>query len=168
MIESGRETLNVDSFSLEKVVQEQYDLFKSAAKAKGINLYVNIDPNLSGFYLGDALKVGQVISNLLGNAVKFTEQGEVRIETKVTENNKDRHRVELSIKDTGIGIEEDQLEAIFKEFHQAKSAGSSKEGFGLGLAIVKHMVQALGGTLELDSREGVGTTVRVGLPRAAQ
>lgn len=141
----------------------------SACRKKGLRLDVHIDAAVARFYLGDAMRLRQVLLNLLGNAVKFTEHGGVWLAVGVDEASdagpasSDRLRIEIG--DTGIGMNPEQVARVFEPFHQADDSTSRRfGGTGLGLSICRSLVELMGGTIHIDSREGEGTRVIASLP----
>jgi CheY-like chemotaxis protein len=133
---------------------------------KGIDLLLYIDPALPDELAGDASRLRQILDNLVGNALKFTQAGSVILDALVLPRSTQTHRhVLFSIVDTGIGIPDHKLSRIFKPFAQvAEGFTRSYQGAGLGLSIVKHLVDLMGGTTSVCSEENVGTSVCVSLP----
>jgi CheY-like chemotaxis protein len=130
------------------------------AHQKGLELAVHIAPDVPADLTGDPVRLGQVLINLVGNAIKFTEQGEVYVEVSVKTATNDRACLQFSIRDTGIGIALDQQEGLFQEFQQAQTSGNRLYGgTGLGLAVSKSIVTLMGGAIDLKSMPGEGTTV---------
>ncbi len=144
---------------LSQAIVEVCERFQLRAHAKGIELVVDVPPD--GLLLrGDPVEIDRLVSNLVGNAVKYTSAGQVRV-TLAREGDHAR----LTVADTGIGIPADGLPHLFEEFYRAKNAKALEEvGTGLGLAIVKDVVTRYGGLIDVDSREGQGTTFTVTLP----
>jgi CheY-like chemotaxis protein len=121
---------------------------------------VHIAPDVPAGLTGDPIRLGQVLINLVGNAIKFTEHGEVRVDVSVETITNDRAGLQFSIRDTGIGIALDQQEGLFQEFQQAHTSGRRLYGgTGLGLAVSKSIVTLMGGTIALKSMPGEGTTL---------
>lgn len=158
--------INADKLELESVpfdlfhqVEDTVETYAALSQKKGIELGVYIDPEINPMLIGDPTKLSQVIGNLVSNAIKFTDAlGEVSVSvTKVTEDQK-KIALEFSIKDTGIGIEDDNKEKVFDAFVQANSSISREfGGTGLGLAISSKMVKLMGGKLKLYSSFGIGS-----------
>lgn len=132
--------------------------FTPLTSAKGLALHCNVDPCLEGTYLSDPLRLRQIISNLLSNAVKFTDQGCIVLTAQYDDGN-----LLVSVTDTGKGMRPSDRERIFQEFTRLPDA-QGKEGFGLGLSIVRMLVQLLGGSIEVDSTLGKGSTFSVRIP----
>ena len=159
-IESGRESLRISRFELRELADTVLDAMAPMAREKGIELGYSVDPDLPELQT-DEKKLRQVLFNLLANAVNFTEGGEVRIDCR---GNGDQS-VCIAVSDTGIGIPDDQLDAIFSEFHQVDSTAQKPVGgTGLGLAIAKRVVDLLGGTIEVQSEVGRGSTFTLTIP----
>ena len=165
-IEAGHLELENITFNLETVIDEALELTDVKARAKNIALLSYPAPDLSPNLVGDPTRLRQVLINLLGNAVKFTDFGEVAITVKNHPSGK-RGEIEFQISDTGIGIPADKLETIFESFTQADSATTRKYGgTGLGLQISRRIVEAMGGNLSVTSRVGQGSTFRFNTPFA--
>jgi len=158
-IESGKLTLEKKEFRPICAFKEAAELFKAKAKEKNIDYKIELDFNLTGLIKSDEFRIRQVISNLIGNAIKFTpENGKVIFSVKQVEKKEKTSTLCFSVKDTGIGIPKDKQKDIFQEFTQADNSVSRKfGGTGLGLAISYKIVKALGGTLQLKSEEGKGS-----------
>lgn len=147
-IESGKMELELIEFNLRDLIEEQAILYGESAYNKNIELVLSIPPNFINIYLGDPVKLRQILTNLLSNAFKFTERGQVIL--RVTENQPGK--LNFTIVDTGIGIETDKIEYIFKSFAQADSSTTRKYGgSGLGLPIAQQLVNLMGGTLSVQS-----------------
>ena len=135
-------------------------LFEFKAESKGILLTGDCDPKLPEKILSDEVKLTQVLNNLIGNAIKFTEKGSVSVRVRVS-----RNQIEFAVKDTGIGIQTKNTKKIFDSYVQADETVSRKfGGTGLGLAISKGIIEALGGTISVDSKPGVGSCFRFSIP----
>jgi signal transduction histidine kinase/CheY-like chemotaxis protein len=162
-LEAGKMPLESLDFDLPTLLHDVVDLLAERAEAKGISLTVDVDPALPAWWRGDPTRLRQVVVNLAGNGIKFTERGEVRVGVA-------EHRgrgVVITVRDSGIGIEADVLERLFQKFEQADAATARKYGgAGLGLAICKNIVAAMGGRIETSSEPGVGSVFRVHLPLA--
>ncbi|SMP59036.1 PAS domain S-box-containing protein [Desulfonatronum zhilinae] len=165
-VEAGKMDIFEAEFKVQDVGDSVSDLFKVTARDKGVNLECAIDPDIPAHLLGDEARVRQVVFNLVGNALKFTKQGYVRLEmTSLGTGKDDAFNMLFSISDTGIGIPEDKLDSLFQPFVQVDGSYTrSFQGAGLGLAIVKRLVGLMGGKISMQSVVGEGTTVRVLLP----
>ena len=159
-IKSGRLRLEVSDFSVEQLLQNIMLTLSFSVKEKGIKLYYLVDKDVPAFISGDRLKVNQVLINLVGNAIKFTEKGEVKVNVERKE-----EMIVFSVTDTGIGIDEDKLEKIFVGFEQENISTARKYGgTGLGLSISRELSQLLGGGLEVESEIGVGSVFSFSIP----
>ncbi|MBK5970017.1 MULTISPECIES: PAS domain S-box protein [Thiorhodovibrio] len=161
-IEAGKLSIVHEPFDLDALLRSVIAAFRQPATNKGLALYSGLAPDLPARVLGDAARLRQVLFNLLGNAIKFTERGEVRLDTRVLPG-KDpaQMRLEFAISDTGIGIPADWLADIFESFTQVDSSNTRRfQGTGLGLAIVKRLVGLMDGQVTIASTLGQGTEVR--------
>jgi signal transduction histidine kinase/CheY-like chemotaxis protein len=159
-IEAGKMTLDEAPFDLEQLVEEAAELLAEAAHAKGLELTCRVPPGLHTAYRGDALRLRQVLVNLLGNAVKFTGRGEIDVRVAELEGAEPGSKMlRFEVHDTGIGIQPASLEAIFDSFSQADGSTTRQYGgTGLGLAICKQLVQLMGGQIDVRSTPGEGST----------
>ena len=164
-IEAGHLALESDPFDLSKVVEEVASLLSTKAEEKQIELAISCDPRLPKDWLGDALRVRQVLLNLIGNAIKFTPEGHVHVQAELA-NLPGKGAVALiKITDTGIGIAIEKQHLLFQKFQQLESAHNRRYGgTGLGLAICRLLVDAMGGTISCTSEEGKGSTFELALP----
>ncbi len=159
-LEAGKTVLDSAAFHLPSVVSEVLRSLAFLAHQKGLELTEHIAPDVPADLRGDPVRLGQVLINLVGNAIKFTEQGEVSVEVSVQTATNGRVCLQFSVRDTGIGIALDQQEGLFKEFQQAQTSGNRLYGgTGLGLAVSKSIVTLMGGTIGLKSLPGKGTTI---------
>ena len=159
-IEAGRLDLEARPFVLRQVVEDALDLVSLHAVQKNIDLAYSIDDQTPMAFIGDAGRLRQVIVNLLGNATKFTEHGEVEVRV-LSRPVGDKHEIEISVRDTGIGLSAEQIARLFRAFSQADASTTRKYGgTGLGLAISKRLVQMMGGRIWVESVEGMGSTFR--------
>ena len=158
-IEADKLTLKSEPFDLEHCIHEIVMLLQPSAQDKALEILVDFDMFLPTQYLGDAGRMRQILTNLIGNAVKFTSQGHVLIRVVGLElEEPGQTRVHISIEDTGIGIPEDMANHIFGEFNQVEDERNRRyEGTGLGLAISKQLIELMGGKIWVDSVEGEGT-----------
>jgi PAS domain S-box-containing protein len=158
-IEAGRSFLEERSFNLRQVVSGVVQPLRLEAEGKGITLVSRVDERVPESLLGDPVKIGQVLANLIGNAVKFTAEGGVTVEVRARELAPEAAVVEFQVSDTGIGISPEQLPHVFDDFSQASyDIGLKYGGTGLGLAISKKLVELQGGQLAVHSELGRGTT----------
>ncbi|MCA9548610.1 MAG: response regulator [Myxococcales bacterium] len=157
-IEAERLQLEHVAFDLHAAVSEIVDLNRPRARAQGLELVTRIDPDVPRAVMGDDGRLRQVLMNLLGNAVKFTEAGRITASARVVSRDADGVRVELSVEDTGIGIPEEAQVRIFDRFSQADSSTTRRfGGSGLGLAISARLVGLMGGRLGVESEVGEGS-----------
>ncbi len=158
-IEAGRLEVHAEAFSLEQVVETAVSTVEPMLKEGEVRLVVELSPDI-GTLRTDREKLRQIIVNLLGNAAKFTEQGEIRLSAR-----RENARLELVVSDTGIGMTRDALAYVFEEFRQAEAASAGKYGgTGLGLPIAKRLVTLLHGDIAVDSAPGKGSRFTVTLP----
>lgn len=161
-LEAGKFSLAKEHFRLRKVVQEVGQLFVPKAESKGIELIVDMADNVPEVVMGDEMRLKQMLMNLGGNAVKFTDRGSVRICVSSVRKEAQPHKVLFEVTDTGIGIPSDQLNRIFKDFIQVDGSNSRRYGgTGLGLSITKKLCELHGGEIHLESKEGKGTKVQL-------
>jgi signal transduction histidine kinase/ActR/RegA family two-component response regulator len=157
-INSGKLNLECLDFNINDVIQGVKNTFLGMAQEKGIVLRFVIDPSVPHWVAGDPVRLNQILLNLIGNAVKFTEEGGIDVHFKSISND-DGHRLQVNINDTGIGIEKDKLETIFKTFTQASPETTRLYGgSGLGLAISKDLIELYGGNITVDSEIGKGSS----------
>jgi signal transduction histidine kinase/ActR/RegA family two-component response regulator len=164
--EAGKLTLHVEGFDLVEVILEVFGLLQPGLEGRDIGLLLDIDVPFPNHVLGDAGRVRQILLNLLGNAVKFTESGHVRLSVRLGDAS-ERCGLPLvfSVEDTGIGIAPELQAHVFGEFNQAEAGKSrSHDGTGLGLAITKRLVEMMGGDISLTSTPGEGSVFEVALP----
>ncbi len=160
-IEAGRLDIERSPFSIEDVVREVADLFAARLAEKGIELLIDLEPDLPVQLIGDPLRLHQVLSNLVGNAIKFTERGEIHIAATATAHPDDAEQLMLrfAIKDSGIGIDPRLAKQLFQPFTQADGSITRKYGgTGLGLAICHRLVTLMGGDIAASGAEGAGAT----------
>ncbi|KUG28882.1 hypothetical protein ASZ90_001236 [hydrocarbon metagenome] len=160
-VEAGKLRLNREPFDLRDIFAAVTDTFGPVCRERRVDLVLHLSSALPRLYLGDEVRVRQVVFNLVGNAVKFTDRGEIRLEAyPLPTPGAGTARVFFTISDTGIGISEAKLDSIFDSFTQADGAVTRKyEGAGLGLAIVKRLVELMDGHIVVETESGLGTTV---------
>ncbi|NRB69499.1 MAG: TMAO reductase system sensor histidine kinase/response regulator TorS [Vibrio sp.] len=161
-IEAGHLEIRAVDFSLYDMVNDVKQLFVGRATEKEIDISVLIESDVHKFLYGDVTRISQVLTNLVGNAVKFTDQG--RIDIYITNDPEVRGNVLFDVSDTGIGISEQEQENLFEAFTQASGGIGAKGGTGLGLAISKRIVEAMGGILTLESEVGQGSRFSFSIP----
>jgi PAS domain S-box-containing protein len=167
-IEARRLELEIEDFALDVVLQNLGASLALQAEGKGIELICIAAPEVPTKLRGDPGRLRQILTNLVGNAIKFTEKGEVAVRVALKETGESNCLLHFSVRDTGIGIPEDKIGILFDKFTQVKARTAKKcDGTGLGLAISKQLVEMMGGTVGVTSREGQGSefwfTVRLGL-----
>ena len=156
-IEAGKLDLVISPFNIKQLLEDIQSVFAIKAQQKGLELITNFNDNLPEIVGGDALRLRQVLSNLLENAIKFTEEGTVTFNASLNQIRAQKASIHFQVKDTGIGIPEDKLEDIFTSFTQLNNSQAYK-GAGLGLAIAKHLVSLTHSKISVDSTVGEGST----------
>jgi signal transduction histidine kinase len=157
-IEAGRIDLDESAFEPQQVIHETSLLFTEMAARKQLHLVTTCDGLSAHRYLGDSHRLRQMLSNLVSNALKFTERGQIRIEAKEIERDGQRATLEFAVTDTGIGIPADKLHLLFQPFSQADSSTTREYGgTGLGLSIVRSLAELMGGNIGVDSKVGLGS-----------
>jgi len=172
-IEAGKVELEKTELSLHEVLGNISDMHHLKAQERGIELRVRLSPELPRKLMGDPLRLTQVLNNLIGNAVKFTERGEVVVAVKPIQREEGEIAIHFCVQDTGIGISPEQMEKIFTPFTQADSSTTRRYGgTGLGLSISRQLVELMGGELRVESVSGSGSsfsfTVNFSLPVAGK
>jgi len=158
-IEARKVTLENLAFSLKDTVEGVVQLLRMPANAKGLEFHSSVSAEIPLLLRGDAHRLRQVLMNLAGNAVKFTEHGEIRLEARLEKRGGETVTVRFNISDTGVGVSPEQAARLFSAFTQADASTTRKYGgTGLGLAICKQLVEMMGGTIGIDSEEGRGST----------
>ena len=157
-IEAGKMTLEKAPFELETILENISDLFTFKIQEKGLELLFHIDTEMPTSFVGDSLRLTQVLINLLGNAIKFTKQGEITLRVQCLEYDNNKATLRFDVEDTGIGINKEQQEKLFEPFAQADSSTTRRYGgTGLGLTISKYLVELMGGAIDVTSYEGEGS-----------
>jgi signal transduction histidine kinase/CheY-like chemotaxis protein len=160
-IEAGKIVLEQKPFSLANCVDEVINLLALNARRNGIDLISFIEPHVLPSYLGDTSRVRQILLNLIGNAVKFTEKGEVTLQVSSSPVSDNVYRLEFLVSDTGPGISPEALGKLFQPFQQGDASATRKHGgTGLGLTITKRLVELMGGEITVSSTVGVGSAFR--------
>jgi len=168
-IETGYLELEHAAFDLEEFVEKTCEVFAVRAHEKGIELACRMEPDVPAFIIGDAGRLRQALSNLLGNAIKFTEKGEVVLEISRVGQVDSMQEVCFTVRDTGIGIPDNKLKEIFEPFTQVDASITRRYGgTGLGLAITKRISEVMGGSIVVKSVVGQGSTFSITIPFAIQ
>ncbi len=163
-IEAGRMTIERLACSPRELIQDVVELLQARARERGLDLIVKVDPSVPRSITTDPTRLRQILANLVGNALKFTEQGSVTVRAKWHSTGPSTGSLEIAVIDTGIGIKTEHLTRLFRPFSQADSTMSRRfGGTGLGLAICHRLAEMLGGGIAVESREGVGSCFQVAL-----
>jgi len=159
-IEAGKLELNIEKCDLFEIAKQANDIITYQAQRKGLDVLLNIAPELQRFIWADSVRLKQILVNLLGNAVKFTEAGEVELKISLKEQRKDNNiLLRFEVRDTGIGIKKDKQHKIFDAFSQEDVSTTKKfGGTGLGLTISNNLLKLMHSSLKLESKQGVGST----------
>ena len=168
-IEAGKLFIDRMPFRIRPMVEETIDILAVKAFGKGLELICDIDPQLTGAMIGDPARLKQILTNLLGNAIKFTEKGEIVLTVSrgaaFSCDNKEFQTVAIAVSDTGIGISPEKIKQIFERFTQADSSTTRNYGgTGLGLTIAKNLAELMGGSLEVQSEKGKGSVFTLLIP----
>jgi len=157
-IEAGRATYNPAATDLLILAQDVTQMLKIRAKEQFLSIELNYAEDAPRYVNADAIKLRQILLNLLVNGIKFTKEGGVLLAISVISANDEQCRLQFEISDTGVGIKQEELENLFQAFSQTESGKNAKEGTGLGLAISRQLVRLMGGNLTVSSQYGKGTT----------
>lgn len=158
-LEAGRFELDPEPFSVRNIIDGVVKTLAIRAHEKGLELSAHVDQQVPDWMLGDGLRLRQVIMNLAGNAIKFTDHGEVGVLVKMDSRDAERIRLKCTIRDTGMGISKQNLKRMFEPFTQVDSSLTrSRTGTGLGLTICRELIELMNGTIEVESKVNVGTT----------
>jgi two-component system sensor histidine kinase/response regulator len=158
-IEAGKLDIEKTDFRLDEVISSVTTLTAQKAHDKGLEFLTHVSPAIPENLLGDPLRLGQILTNLVNNAVKFTERGEIRVNIELLERTGEKVQLKFSVRDTGMGMTPEQSAKLFQPFTQADSSTTRKHGgTGLGLTICRRLVELMGGHVWLESEPGVGST----------
>lgn len=163
-IEAGKLQLEKTSFDLKQLISQILDTFIYKAKEKNIELKYHIDPQINTFIIGDPGRLQQILINLIGNALKFTDRGKIMVEIEKVSKDIEIQKLKFSVIDTGIGIPEKEQEKLFKSFSQLNNNQYQKKGTGLGLAICQRLVELMEGEIGVNSTPGQGSTFYFTIP----
>jgi signal transduction histidine kinase/CheY-like chemotaxis protein len=164
-VEAGKLTIEMTGIKLKKVVDEVIDSLKPSAERKGLKFKVSFDDQINPLLRGDPIRIRQVLTNIISNAIKFSDHGRIEVNVKKIKNFSTSELIRFSVKDQGIGISEDQTEKLFNAFTQADNSSTRKfGGTGLGLAISKKIVELLKGQIGVESKQNVGSNFWFEIP----
>ena len=158
-MEAGRMLLNPSTFAIREAIEDAVELLAGRAQAKGTELVVAIDPGVPLHVISDPVRLNQILTNLIGNAIKFTEGGEIVVSARRLEARNEGALLQIAVRDTGSGISPESVGRIFESFAQGDSSDELRaKGTGLGLAIAKQLVELMGGEIGVVSELGLGST----------
>jgi two-component system sensor histidine kinase/response regulator len=158
-IEAGKVELEITSFSMDQVIQDVINIISYKIEEQGIGFRLSKDPLVPNWFFGDSKRIQQVLLNVLNNAAKFTTAGEVSLDVRLMAKENDKYHISFTIKDTGIGMSEEQVNRLFTPFEQGDSSINRRfGGSGLGLSIVKNLLDMMGGEIKVFSTPGEGST----------
>ena len=164
-IEAGKFKLENEAFDIGESLVKTCEMFMAASKAKGLGLKTIVSAGINYKVVGDALRIRQMLANLINNSIKFTKQGNIEVRADELDRNETRAIILLSVSDTGIGIPEDKLGIIFESFFQIDGSYTKKyQGTGLGLAIVKSIAESMGGAVKVTSAINKGSRFEISIP----
>ncbi len=167
-LEAGRMVIEMLPFSPKKLIENTISSVIPVSKTKNLDIQINTTEDLKKQYIGDPFRIKQILTNLISNAYKFTDEGSITIDSKITENGLSEKQLVIAVKDTGIGITKEQQHHIFEEFSQGDDTTEKRYGgFGLGLAITKKIIKLLNGKIQLTSEPGKGSTFTFHIPITA-
>lgn len=169
-IESGKFKLEPSNFNLPKVIQSIADLLRPKAEEKGLQFILELDEHLPNFVTGDAGRLRQILINLVGNSIKFTLQGSVKVQVQIKSHSQTHAHLEFHVQDTGIGVESEYQEYIFEKFAQVDTTERRQfSGTGLGLSICRQLIALMEGEMGMSSEKGKGSTFwfKLSLPLAS-
>lgn len=158
-IEAGKLDIEAAPFSLDDMISSVTTLTAQRAHEKGLEFLADVPPSVPAHLVGDSLRLGQILTNLVNNAVKFTERGEIRLKAECIERAGEKVQLRFSVRDTGIGMSSEQVARLFQPFTQADMSTTRQHGgTGLGLSISRKLVETMGGQIWIESEPGVGST----------
>ncbi len=164
-IEDGKLSFESVSFNLREMLYAVYNLFEHSADKKNLKLDYEVHASAQHTFTGDPLRIRQIITNIISNAIKFTEKGSVTIRFTVVEENDENLYMHFTCKDTGIGMSDEMKRKLFEDFSQEDESFQRKYGgSGLGLSITRELVRFMGGTIEIESKKDNGTSVAIKIP----
>lgn len=164
-MEAGKLQIYKEPFDFKKTLQQAIEILKPKALEKNLNLNLSIDEQISAHLLGDPFRLNQILLNVMGNSVKFTERGNISLKAELISQDDEKQTVKLSVRDEGIGMDQSFLDNLFQKFTQEDGSNVRKAGgTGLGMNITKNLVDLLGGSIEVQSAKGIGTLVTIEVP----
>jgi PAS domain S-box-containing protein len=164
-IESGKFSIETTPFNLNETIRRTLSIFGEKAKQTNISLDIELMDDMGIMHLGDPHRLSQVLFNIVGNAIKFTQAGYVRVTSNLSRGENDICQVSFTIEDTGVGMDMTYLTKVFEAFSQEDASITRKfGGSGLGLSIARSIVQIMGGTIQIESEKGKGTRVNIRIP----
>ncbi|MBF0275245.1 MAG: response regulator, partial [Nitrospinae bacterium] len=164
-IESGKLALEKIEFNMSEVIDNLVTIISVKAEEKGVEFLLAIDRNVPQHFIGDPLRLGQILINLAGNSIKFTEQGEVVVALKLVKTVNEECVIHFAVRDSGIGISKEHMQSLFESFSQADGSITRRfGGTGLGLTISKQLVELMGGELKVESELGKGSVFSFEIP----
>ena len=155
-IEAGKIAIEQANFSFSNLVQMLEQTFYYQAQEKNIRFTIDVSPDVPNALMGDPVRLNQILVNLIGNSIKFTDYGYVKLTVKCLSNDDNQYHLQFLVTDTGIGIPQDKIQTIFERFEQVIDK-NKRGGTGLGLAITKNLVEMMGGTIKVESELGIGS-----------
>ncbi len=170
-IEANKMELEVEQFDLSELLGEIMALYEVSGKQKGLFIHADIDRDLAASYMGDSYRIRQILVNLLGNAIKFTDRGGVGLTVRLEERGASEDRLRFEVADTGLGIVPEKLDQLFLPFSQVDSSTTRRHGgTGLGLSICSRLVELMGGHIDVESTPGEGSTFWfvISMPRVGE
>ena len=163
-IEQGKMEIVEDEYETTKLFDEVTDIMQIQAEKKGLKLIVSVDPSTPSILYGDKMRLRQILLNIIGNSVKFTEKGSIRVMAEWEAIEPDKANLTVVISDTGIGIKSENMNHIFKEFEQFDiRTNFARPGTGIGLTLTKSLLEMMGGSINIESEYEVGTTVSINI-----
>jgi K+-sensing histidine kinase KdpD len=164
-IESGKFSIETTPFGLNETIRRTLSIFGEKAKQTNVSLDIELMDDRGIMHLGDPHRLSQVLFNIVGNAMKFTQAGHVRVTSNLARGENDICQVSFTIEDTGVGMDLAYLTKVFEAFSQEDASITRKfGGSGLGLSIARSIVQIMGGTIQIESEKGKGTRVNIRIP----
>ncbi|NNV54226.1 PAS domain S-box protein [Limnovirga soli] len=164
-IEAGKFNLEKIGFTLSDVIDKAFQIVSNKAEEKGLDLSIQLDSNIAPILLGDPHRINQILINLLGNSVKFTDHGSIGIRCTVLKNTTTDQLIEIVVTDTGIGMSEDFQKRLFNKFMQENDDNQNKySGTGLGMSIAKELIELMNGQIKVFSKKDEGTVISINIP----